>query len=158
MYAWSKSQCVVSLPSWSHFPTGKKLVDTNSKVSLNQLNGKIYKWHCVETEGGRKQSRCFNVNMDGRGYLCQVLYPSPAPVPSPICLLLMVIVDEGLHVHFECLSLFLSYWQVFFFNSHFPRKSFSHLVSLWFLKNQQAESGTIILIYSILKAILSPCT
>lgn len=47
------------------FLHGENLVDTNSKDSLNQVNGKIYKLCYAETEGDRKQNRCPKVNTEG---------------------------------------------------------------------------------------------
>lgn len=72
------------------FPHGKNLVDTNSKDSLNQLNGKIYQLHYTETEGGRKQTEKMSQYKYGRRYCCQALHSRPVLMPSAIQLVLMV--------------------------------------------------------------------
>ena len=82
-------------------------------------------------------------------------------MPSTICLILLVGVEQSLHANFTCLPLFfIKPLIVFSKNSHCPYIRFSHQVSFcpiatWFLKNQ-AEPGTVILIYNCLIAVLSP--
>lgn len=73
------------------FPQGEKLADTNSKGSLNQLNGEIYKLHYTVTKGDRenRQNRCPSVNTEGDTAAKVPITRSPALIPSTIHLVLM---------------------------------------------------------------------
>lgn len=94
------------------------------------------------------------------GSCWQILYPSLAPVPSTMHLILLVDVEQSLHVHFKCLPLFFIKPLIRSILKEFPLSLYILPSGVtcpsvtWFLKNHKAEPGTVILTYSSLTAVL----